>query len=53
MIINEFDFFKFIGTGIASIIAMAVVIFFCFMLFILFQQVFGFIATVFNEVYYR
>lgn len=53
MIINEFDFFKFIGTGIASLIAMAVVTFLCFMLFILFQQVVSFVTTVFNEVYYR
>ncbi len=53
MIINEFDFFKFIGTGIATLIAMAVVIFLCFMLFILFQQVASFVTTVFNEVYYR
>lgn len=53
MIINEFDFFKFIGTGIATLIAMAIVIFMCFMLFILFQQVVSFVTTIFNEVCYR
>ena len=53
MIINEFDFFKFIATGIATLIAMAVVIFMCFMLFILFQQVVSFVTTVFNEICYR
>ncbi len=53
MIINEFDFFKFLGTGIATLIAMAVVIFFVFMIAILFQQLFGFITTLFNEIWYR
>lgn len=53
MIIQEFDFFKFLWTTIVSLIAMAVVIFLIFMIVILMQQFYAFIKTVFIEVVYR
>ena len=53
MIINEFDFFKFLSTGLFTLLAMVVVVFFGFMLVILAQQFWNFIVTIFNEVWYR
>ncbi len=53
MIIHEFDFFRFIWTAIFTLIAMAIVIFLCFMIVILLQQFYSFIHTVFIEVVYR
>lgn len=53
MIINEFNFFKFLGTSIVSVIAMGIVIFIIFMILILIQQTFSFVATVFMEFNYR
>ena len=53
MIISEFDFFKFLGTGVVSIIAMGVIIFLIFMIVILLQQFFGFFVTIFTEIVYR
>lgn len=53
MKIHEFDFFKFLWTTVITIIAMALVIFLCFMIVILLQQFFAFIKTVFIEVTYR
>ena len=53
MIVHEFDFFKFLLTGILTVVAMAIVIFLAFMIIILLQQFFAFIRTVFIEVTYR
>ncbi len=53
MIIHEFDFFKFLLTTVITVVAMAIVIFLCFMIIILLQQFFAFIRTVFIEVTYR
>lgn len=53
MKIHEFDFFKFLWTTVITIIAMALVIFLCFMIVILLQQFFAFIKTIFIEVTYR
>lgn len=53
MKIHEFDFFKFLWTTVITIIAIALVIFLCFMIVILLQQFFAFIKTVFIEVTYR
>lgn len=53
MIIHEFDFFRFIWTTLLTIVAMAVVIFLCFMIVILLQQFYAFIRTVFIEITYR
>jgi hypothetical protein len=53
MKIHEFDFFKFLWTTVITIVAMAFVIFLCFMIIILLQQFFAFVKTVFIEVTYR
>ena len=53
MIVSEFDFFKFVGTGVISVVAMGVVIFLIFMIVILLQQFFGFFVTIFTEIVYR
>ena len=53
MVINEFDFFKFLGTSVATLIAMAVIVCLMLMVILLLQQFFGFIITLFIEVWYR
>ncbi len=53
MTINEFNFFKFLGTAIVTLVAMFVCIFVIFMVAILMQQLFTFFATVMSEVMYR
>lgn len=53
MVIEEFDFFKFLWTAVCTLLAMAIVFFLAFMIVILLQQFFVFIKTVFVEVTYR
>ena len=53
MIVHDFDFFRFLWTALITLIAMALVIFLCFMIIILLQQFFAFIKTVFIEITYR
>ena len=53
MVVQEFDFFKFLGTALLTLIAMAIVIFLIFMIVILVQQFYGFLYTIFLEVAYR
>ena len=53
MTIHEYDFFKFIGTTILTLLGMALVVFIIFMLFILFQELFSFIGSLFTEIFYR
>jgi sugar lactone lactonase YvrE len=53
MIIHEYDFFKFLGTTVITLLGMALVVFIIFMLFILFQELFGFIGSLFSEIFYR
>lgn len=53
MTIHEYDFFKFLGTTVITLLGMALVVFIIFMLFILFQELFGFIGSLFTEIFYR
>lgn len=53
MTIHEYDFFKFLGTTILTVLGMFLVVFIIFMLFILFQELFGFIGSLFTEIFYR
>lgn len=53
MTIHEYDFFKFLGTTVLTVLGMALVVFIIFMLFILFQELFGFIGSLFTEIFYR
>ena len=53
MTIHEYDFFKFLGTAVLTVLGMFLVVFIIFMLFILFQELFGFIGSLFTEIFYR
>lgn len=53
MAIHEYDFFKFLLTTVITLLGMALVVFIIFMLFILFQELFGFIGSLFTEIFYR
>ena len=53
MIIHEYDFFKFLGTTVITLLGMVLVVFIIFMLFILFQELFGFLGSLFSEIFYR
>lgn len=53
MTVHEYDFFKFLGTTILTLLGMALIVFIIFMLFILFQELFDFIRSVFTEIVYR
>lgn len=53
MTIHEYDFFKFLGTAVLTVLGMFLVVFIIFMLFILFQELFGFIGSLFTEILYR
>lgn len=53
MTIHEYDFFKFLGTTVLCLFGMALVVFIIFMLFILFQELFDFIGSLFTEIFYR
>lgn len=53
MIVQEYDFFRFLGTTILTLIAMALVIFIIFMIGILIQELFGFLQSVYHEIFFR
>ena len=53
MVCCEYDFFKFIGVTIISILAMCLVVFVIFMVLTLDQQLITFIQSIFKEVVYR
>ena len=53
MTIHEYDFFKFLGTSVLTLLGMFLVVFIIFMLFILFQELFTFIGSLFTEIFYR
>lgn len=52
-ILQEYDFFKFLGTFILTVIAMGLIIFILFMLGILLQELTEFVRSVFRELFYR
>ena len=53
MTVHEFGFFKFIVMTIVIILGMLVCVFVIMMIFVLIQQLFTFIGTIYKEVSYR
>jgi len=53
MTVHEFNFFKFLGLTVITVIAMGLVIFILFMIGILFQELGGFLSSVCKEALYR
>ena len=53
MAMHEYDFFKFLLTSIVTILFMILVTFVIFVVFVLLQQVWGFFASIFTEIFYR
>lgn len=53
MRIHDYEFGKFMGTTIFTLVAMLIIIFLIFLVFLLSQQVFGWFGTLFVEIYYR
>ena len=53
MSVHEFDFFKFVLTGIVVVFFMVIVVFVGFMFVMLLSEVSGFVADVYNEVILR
>lgn len=53
VIMHEFDFFKFLLTGLVTIFFMILVVFVIFMIAILASQFLSFISTVYTEIAYR
>ncbi len=53
MRIHDYEFGKFLGTTIFTIIGMLIIIFLLFLIYLLSQQVFGWVGTLFVELRYR
>ena len=53
MKVHEYDFFKFLATGIAIIFAMILVVFIILMCAILIAQFWTFIASIYDEIVHR
>ncbi|MBE6727864.1 MAG: hypothetical protein E7562_04360 [Ruminococcaceae bacterium] len=53
MRIHDYEFGKFIGTTIFSVIGMLIIVFLLFLVFMLIQQVLTWVSTVFIEIRYR
>lgn len=53
MKIHDFDFGKFVGTSLLTIVSMVVILFLIFLVFLLSQQVYGWFYTLFLEAKYR
>ena len=53
MTVHEYDFFKFMGTGIVTILFMVLIVFVIFLVGVLLQQVGEFIVSIFQEIFYR
>ena len=53
MKVHNYEFGKFVGTTVVTAIAMIIIVFLIFMVCLLAQQVYGWIATVFTEIRYR
>ncbi len=53
MTVHEYDFFKFMGTGIVTILFMVLIVFVMFLVGVLLQQVGEFIVSIFQEIFYR
>lgn len=53
MRVHDYEFGKFIGTSIFSIIGMLIIVFLLFLVFMLIQQVLTWLSTIFIEIRYR
>lgn len=53
MIVQEYDFFHFLGTAVLTVLAMGLVIFIIFMIGILIQECSGFLQSVYHEIFFR
>ncbi len=53
MTVHEYGFFKFLGMTVVVIFSMLVAIFVILMIYVLIQQLVGFVATIYKEVTYR
>lgn len=53
MIVQEYDFFHFLGTTVLTVLAMGLVIFIVFMIGILIQECSGFLQSVYHEIFFR
>lgn len=53
MRIHDYEFGKFIGTAIFSVIGMIIIVFLLFLMFMLIQQVLTWLSTIFIEIRYR
>lgn len=53
IIVHDFSFSKFFGTTLLTLLGMGIVVFVGFLVWMIIQQMFGFIATLINEIIYR
>lgn len=53
MTAHEYDFFKFLSTSLVTVFLMVLVVFVIFLVGVLLGQVWEFIASVFQEIFYR
>lgn len=53
LIIHDFEFGRFAGTAVLTIIGMLIVVFVIFIAWLIIQQLFGFVLTLINELIYR
>ena len=53
MTVQEYDFFKFLATGIVTVLFMVLIVFVIFLVGVLLQQVGEFIVSIFKEIFYR
>ncbi len=53
MRIHDFEFGRFLGTTVLTLVAMVIIVFLIFLVFLLAQQVWNWVATLFIEIKYR
>ncbi len=53
MRVHDYEFGKFVGTSIFSVIGMIIIVFLLFLVFMLVQQVLTWLSTIFIEIIYR
>ena len=51
--IHDFEFGRFVGTSVLTVVGILIVIFLCFIIFLLLQQFAVFVMTLGSEVIYR
>ena len=53
IIVHDFSFSRFFATAILTLFGMAIVVFVGFLVWMIIQQMLGFIATIISEIIYR